>query len=73
MSHETFRTLREQIGTQQEVADLLERSIQWIGHIEQGRRPPPRYAIFALKYLLTREGQKELKAWRGEHSKEKGR
>ena len=63
MTGEAFAQLREQIGTQHEVADLLERSVQWIRHIEQGRRPAPRYAVFALKYLLSRDGQKELKAW----------
>ena len=69
MSHNNFTQLREQIGTQQEVADVLERSVQWLRHIEQGRREAPAYAIYALKYLLTREGQKELKAWRQEQGK----
>lgn len=50
---EEFVALRKRLGSQAQVAAMLERSVQWLCQIEQGRRPPPAYALYALRYLAS--------------------
>ncbi len=50
---EEFVALRKRLGSQVEVAAMLERSVQWLCQIEQGKRPPPAYALYALRYLAS--------------------
>ena len=47
--------LRKQLGSQVEAAAMLERSVQWLSQIKQGKRPPPAYALYALRYLAHEE------------------
>ena len=52
-----FVRLRARLGTQHEVAELLDRSVGWVWGLEQGRVPVPRYAIYALRYLLAMDSR----------------
>ena len=36
---------------QEAPADQLDRSVGWVRDIEQGRRPCPIYALYAMRYL----------------------
>ena len=52
MTKEKYKELRKQIGTQQEVAALLDVSYESINRRENGRVRITREAAYALCYLL---------------------
>lgn len=55
---ERYRVLRAGLGSQKDVADLLEVHPQTISKRERGERPVTREAELALLYLREHEGER---------------
>lgn len=56
MSPDEYRTLRQSIGTQAEVAELLGVHRVTVADRERGAKPIDREAELALRYLAERAG-----------------
>lgn len=58
MTPERYKTVREQLGTQSEVAEMLDVHKQTISNRERGRQPIDLEAEFAIRYLASANGRR---------------